>query len=70
MCDIEVAGGSSSPVLDVKIRRQSRICLASPGGAADPPAILVWTRGAVCFSGGDLPAWFWLGEGMLYLAPI
>jgi hypothetical protein len=23
-------GGSSSPLLDVKIRRQSRICLASP----------------------------------------
>src|SRR5450759_139013 len=33
------AGGSSSPLLDVKFWRQSRIYLASPDGATDPPHI-------------------------------
>jgi hypothetical protein len=30
-------GGSSSPLLDVNVRRRSRNLLASPSGAADPP---------------------------------
>jgi hypothetical protein len=35
-CDC-AAGGSSSPLLDVKVRRQSRIFFGIARGAADPP---------------------------------
>jgi len=37
-CDC-AAGGSSSPLLDVEVRRQSRIFFGIVRGAADPPGI-------------------------------
>jgi hypothetical protein len=38
-CD-GAAGGSSNPLLDVKVRRQSRIFFGIARGAADPPGDL------------------------------
>jgi hypothetical protein len=35
--DLKLSGGSSSPLLDAKIRRRSRISSGIARGAADPP---------------------------------
>jgi hypothetical protein len=40
MVERDCAAGSSSPLLDVKLRRQSRIFFGIARGAADPPGNL------------------------------